>query len=133
MLIAVRVQRVIGVKYVVNKIIVFISAHDFRWTEFLKCIILNPAFIGPDKNPMQRSDSARPHSRVFEGECKLGVRQSVISTIKLPSKAVTEVKVLETIRMIEFVGSSTKRLVGTPKHHNTWDSLITSLFSSMLE
>lgn len=133
MLIAVTVKRAIGVEYVTIKIIVFISAHEFRWTEFIKCIIPNPTPIGPETNPMNRSDKARPNIKMFEGECKLEVRQSVASTRKLPSNAVTEVKVFKTVKMIKYVGLSTERLVGIPKHHNTWDPFTTLLFSSMLE
>lgn len=62
----------------------------------------------PQISPLNRSDKARPYSRVFEGDCKLELRHNVIRTKRFSNEAIIEKTMLNAMFVnitLEFADS----------------------------
>ena len=63
---------------------------------------------GSQISPLNRSDKASPYSKVFEGDCKLELRHSVITTKRFSNVAIIEKTMLNAMFVnitFEFAGS----------------------------
>jgi len=80
--------------------------HEVSW--LLYSTTCQAMTIGPQVSPLNRSDKARPYSRVFEGDCKFELRHNVTRTKRFSNEPIIEKTMLNAMFVaitLEFADS----------------------------